>query len=73
MSSHGVSISAWYAVLDCPSIVAAASVSRQGPESRSAARRNTAARSSNGSSRQAGAAACEASIAAATSAWVELA
>src|SRR3982751_5218353 len=54
MSSHAESISAWYAVLLCPSIVAAFRVYRQGPLSSSAALRNTAARSSNGSARQAG-------------------
>ena len=47
-SSQAASISAWCAVFDCPSIVAALSVSRQGPASSSAARRKTAARSSQG-------------------------
>ena len=46
MSSHAASISDWNAVLLCPSIVAALIVSRQVVESSSAARRNTAARSS---------------------------
>ena len=48
MSSHAASISAWYAVLLWPSIVAALSVCRHGPASRSAARRKTRARSSKG-------------------------
>ena len=47
-SSQAASISAWCAVFDCPSIVAASSVSRHGPASSSAARRNTEARSSQG-------------------------
>src|SRR5579884_1798882 len=47
-SSAAASISAWCAVLDWPSIVAASTVSRQGPASSSAARRKTAARSSHG-------------------------
>jgi len=38
MSSQAASISAWCAVFDWPSIVAALSVSRQGPASSSAAR-----------------------------------
>src|SRR5262245_61270529 len=42
--SQAESISAWCAVLDCPSIVAAFSVCRRGPASRSAARRKIAAR-----------------------------
>ena len=46
MSSQALSISAWKTVLLCPSIVAAFSVSRHGPASRSAARSSTAARSS---------------------------
>jgi hypothetical protein len=46
--SQAESISAWWAVFDCPSIVAAFSVSRHGPASSSAARRKTAARSSQG-------------------------
>ncbi len=48
MSSQAASISAWYTVLDWPSIVATFSVSRHGPASSSAARRNTAARSGHG-------------------------
>ncbi|SLH20617.1 Uncharacterised protein [Mycobacteroides abscessus subsp. abscessus] len=69
-SSHGASISACATDLDWPSMVAAASVSRHGPASRSAARRNTAARSSKGSDRQSGAAASAASMAAWASEWV---
>jgi hypothetical protein len=46
MSSQAESISAWNAVFDCPSIVAALRVSRHGPASRSAALRKIAARSS---------------------------
>ena len=49
-------------------MVAAASVSRQGPESRSAALRMIAARSSKDSARQAGAAASAAS----TASWASL-
>ena len=56
ISSQAASISAWCAVLVWPSIVAALSVCRHGPASRSAALRKTAARSSKDSSRQAGAA-----------------
>ena len=48
ISSQAASISAWCAVFDWPSIVAALSVARHGPASSSAARRNTAARSSHG-------------------------
>src|SRR6266851_3189238 len=48
ISSHAASISAWCAVFDWPSIVAALSVCRHGPASSSAARRKTAARSSQG-------------------------
>ena len=48
MSSQAASISAWCAVFDWPSIVAAFSVCRHGPASSSAARRKTAARSSQG-------------------------
>src|SRR5581483_820921 len=48
VSSQAASISAWCAVFDCPSIVAAFIVSRHGPASSSAARRKTAARSSHG-------------------------
>src|SRR6266516_4757111 len=45
VSSQAASISAWCAVFDWPSIVAAFSVERQGPASSSAARRKIAARS----------------------------
>jgi hypothetical protein len=48
VSSQAASISAWCAVLDWPSIVAALTVSRQGPARSSAARRKTDARSSHG-------------------------
>src|SRR3954468_409585 len=48
IASHAESISAWCAVFDWPSIVAAFSVSRHGPDSSSAARSSTAARSSHG-------------------------
>ena len=70
MSSHAASISAWYAVLLCPSIVAALIRARHGPARRSAALRRIAARSSKDRSRQAGAAAFAASTAAAASAFV---
>ena len=46
ISSQAESISAWNTVFDCPSMVEALSVSRQLVVSRSAALRNTAARSS---------------------------
>ena len=73
-SSQAASISAWNTVLLWPSMVAAFSVSRHGPASRSAARSRTAARSSKDSSRQAGAAASAPSTAPWTSAaeasWV---
>ena len=46
--SHAASISAWCAVFDWLSIVAALRVERHGPESSSAARRNTATRSCHG-------------------------
>ena len=46
--SHAASISAWWAVFDWLSIVAALRVERHGPESSSAARRNTATRSCHG-------------------------
>ena len=46
--SQAASISAWCAVFDWLSIVAALSVERHGPESSSAARRNTAQRSCQG-------------------------
>ena len=48
ISSQAASISAWWAVFDWPSMVAAFSVSRHGPASSSAARRKIAARSSQG-------------------------
>ena len=48
MSSQAESISAWCAVFDCPSIVAAFSVCRHGPARSSDARSSTAARSSHG-------------------------
>src|SRR4030095_3831019 len=46
-SSDAASISAWNAVFDWPSIVAETTVERHEVVSSSAARRNTAARSSN--------------------------
>ena len=67
ISSQAASISAWNAVFDCPSMVAALSVSRQGPASRSAAFRKIAARSSNDMARHAGAAFFAAATAAAAS------
>lgn len=72
ISSQTASISAWYTDLDWPSMVAAAIFSRHGPANRSAARRNTAARSSNGSAAQSLLADMAASTAAAASAWVAL-
>ena len=48
MSSQAASISAWWAVFDWLSIVAAFNVERHGPESSSDARRKTAARSCQG-------------------------
>ena len=67
ISSQAASISAWNAVLDWPSMVAALSRWRQGPASRSAALRMIAARSSNDSARQPGAASAAALIAASAS------
>jgi hypothetical protein len=67
ISSQAASISAWWAVFDWPSMVAALSVSRQGPASSSAARRKTAARSSQGSRVQSSQASAEALIASSTS------
>ena len=64
MSSQAESISAWYAVLLWPSMVAALSVWRSGPASSSAARKKTRARSSSDSAAQPGAAAFAAAIAA---------
>ena len=63
ISSQAASISAWCAVFDWPSIVAALSVARHGPESSSAARRKTAARSSHGRRDQSSQASPAASIA----------
>ena len=68
ISSHAASISAWCAVFDWPSIVAAFSVERHGPASSSAARRKTAARSSHGVRDQSASASAAASIARSTSA-----
>src|ERR671929_140967 len=48
VSSQAASISAWWTVFDWLSIVAALTVARHGPASSSAARRNMAARSSQG-------------------------
>ncbi len=70
ISSHAESISAWIAVFDWPSIVAALSVCRHGPASRSAARRRIAARSSNDIARHAGAASRAARRASCVSCWV---
>ena len=67
MSSHAASISAWCAVFDWPSIVAALSVCRHGPASSSAARRKTAARSSHGVRDQSSHASAAALIARSTS------
>ena len=72
MSSQAASISAWIAVFDWPSMVAALSVSRHGPASSSAARRKIAARSSKGSARHIGAASLAALTAARASSWVAL-
>ena len=72
ISSQAASISAWKTDFDWPRIVAAFSVARHGPASRSAARRKTAARSSKDSARHALAAPPAAAIAAATSASVAL-
>src|SRR6478735_836385 len=71
ISSHAASISAWNAVFDWPSIVAAFSVWRHGPASRSAALRMIAQRSSKGIARQAGAASLAAFTAASASLTVE--
>ena len=56
ISSQAESISAWYAVLLCPSIVAAFTCARHGPARSSAARTKIAARSSKRIAAQAGAA-----------------
>ena len=66
MVSHAASISAWWAVFDWFSIVAALSVERHGPESSSAARRKTATRSCHGVAAQPGCAARAAAIARST-------
>src|SRR3990172_8701985 len=63
-TSHAASISAWWAVFERFSIVAALRVSRQGPASNSAARRKIATRSSHGVRLQS----CQASPAALTAA-----
>ena len=67
ISSHAASISAWWAVFDWPSIVAALSVSRHGPARSSAARRKIAARSSHGTRCQSSQASPDALTAASTS------
>ncbi len=61
ISSQAESISAWYEVLLCPSMVAAFRVARHGPASISAARRKMRARSSKGIAAQPGAA-CSAAV-----------
>ena len=66
-SSQAESISAWKAVFDWPSIVAAFIVSRHGPASSSAARRKTAARASQDIRDHSSRAAAAASMAAVTS------
>jgi hypothetical protein len=66
ISSQAESISAWCAVFDWPSIVAALSVARHGPASSSAARSRIAARSSHGVRDQSCHAALAASIACCT-------
>src|SRR5439155_24632770 len=68
ISSQAESISAWWTLLLCPRMVAALRRSRHGPLSRSAARRNTAARDSHGAvdhDRQASSAAATARVASA--------
>jgi hypothetical protein len=70
ISSQAESISAWIAVFDWPSMVAAFRVARHGPASRSAALSSTAARSSKDIARHSGAAAVAASTAARASSWV---
>ena len=64
--SHAASISAWCAVFDWLSIVAAVSVERHGPARSSAARRKTATRSCHGVADQAGCASRAAAIARST-------
>ena len=71
MSSQAASISAWNAVFDWPSMVAALRVWRHGPASRSAALSRIAQRSSIDIARQAGAAAVAALMAASASRVVE--
>ena len=66
MSSAAESISAWNAVFDWPSMVAALSVARQVVASSSAARRKTAARSSHGQRAHSRRASAAAAIACAT-------
>ncbi len=66
ISSAAASISAWCAVFDWFSIVAATTVERYGPARSSAARRKTAARSSQGRRDQSACASRAASIACAT-------
>ena len=68
MVSAAESISACTTDFDCPSMVAALSVARHGPASRSAARRKTAARSLQGRAAQERRASRAASAAAVTSA-----
>ena len=67
MSSQAASISAWNTVFDWFSMVAALTVSRQGPASSSAALSRTAARCSHGISDHSAQAFCEALIACPTS------
>ena len=72
MASQALSISAWKAVFDWPSMVAALSTCRQGPASSSAALRNTAARSCQAiapHSRRASRAAAAASATSSGPAW----
>ena len=70
ISSQAESISAWWAVFDWPSIVAALIVDRQVVDSSSAALRNTAARSSHGQLAHSRCAAVAAAIALSTSSGV---
>ncbi len=70
ISSHAASISAWWTLLLCPRMVAALRRSRNGPLRRSAARRNTEARVSQGAVDQSWWAASAASTAARTSSVV---
>src|SRR6188472_4111731 len=67
ITSQAASISAWCAVFDWLSIVAPTSVERHGPASSSAARRKTAARSSQGSRAQSSQASADADTACSTS------